>query len=792
MAWGSHMAAFAGGAIVAAHWPFTWLDSLPYGLLVLVIVLAGAIWQGWRQLAGGVAAFAIGAVYFSAAVFHANAGMLQSHCDGQSVTARLLLHEAKVVTTTRGDSQWRLLVSPEKDSLSRCFKINQPNIRLSWWQRGDATRSLRLRVGDSIDAEVKLRRPHSQLNPGGFDYVAWLWRQDIQATGYIKQIKQHRAADTPMAGPAASALGAARVQQQLDTVLADHPAKPVLKTLMLGDRSDVSPALWRQARETGIAHLLAISGLHLGLLVAAVMMLTLFISRRFPLQSGWSRFWLMLPAIAAATAYAALAGWPLSAQRALLMLMVAWVAFAWRWRVPVFTAWSLALGLVVLWQPLSVLDGGFYLSFAAVALLLWVASNLRSEEVLPKRSASSLWQWAVLAVNLQFYLFLGLLPLQLWLFGGFSLLSLPLNLLLVPLFALVVMPLLLLLGLLLALNVIAADYLLLVVAEGLEPLLLGLAKLHQLSAGSIWGWQVIGRPNAWLLCLLGLSVLLWLLPRALALRGLAALLLAVGVWQLYQPAADLAEPGRFRITSFDVGQGTALLVETQSHRMIYDTGPRWASGNSAMQMMVLPALGVLGVDLLDKVVISHDDNDHAGGLAPLITRFSSAELLGVESNPCQRGQEWHWDAVKFEVLSPLSGFNDSNNQSCVIRLSSQYGTALLTGDISASVERRLTKQTSLAADWLLVPHHGSKSSSHQSFINAVSADTAVITSGYKNRYRLPAPEVVARYQASEPSMRLYNTATDGAIRSVFGPGCGPCNQTEKQQRRWWQRLRESN
>lgn len=724
--------------------------------------------------------------------------MLANACDGQSQAARFTVVDAQPVPRAYGDVQWRLLVKPEDKSLNRCFKRSffegGPRIRLSWWQRAvDAQQQSELSQGDSIKALIKLRRPYSQLNPGGFDYVAWLWRQDIQATGYIKQLIERE----PQAGAAAQAMSeglaaASPLKRRLNIVLADHPARPVIKTLMLGDRSELSAALWRQARETGIAHLLAISGLHLGLLVAAITGLTFLLSKPVTLQSGWSRFWLLLPAVLAAFMYAAIAGWPLSAQRALLMLIVGWVALGLFWRVPLFFAWSAALALVLLWQPLSVLDGGFYLSFAAVGLLLWVGFEAQSRRH-NEQTTTRYWpRWIRLAVKTQWALLLGLLPLQLWLFGGFSLLSLPLNLLVVPLFGVLLMPALLLVAVLLLIGMPGAEAALLWLADGLALAMEGLAFLHQAVAGGPLGWQVLGRPSYVANLVLISGVIVLLLPSALGLRGLSIILLLLGGWLVSLPNPALNGPGRFQITAFDVGQGTALLIETQQHRLLYDTGPRWASGNSAMQAMVLPALGLMGVDTLDKIVISHDDNDHAGGLPSATDRYPGAALLGVPAQPCNAGQQWEWDGVQFTVLSPLVGLNNSNNQSCVIKVSSRYGAALLTGDIAQAIEKRLLQQHVLDVDWLLVPHHGSKTSSQQSFINAVSADTAVITSGYKNRYRLPAPEVLDRYRQSDASIRLLNTATEGAITSIFSPDCRPCNQTQKQQRRWWQRLDESH
>lgn len=766
------LAAFAAGAMVCAAWPQAWLAYWP-ALLILVLVSCLFI-SRLRPWLPVLLAAVLGALLFGSAVDRAQAKMLSAGCDGHVINLEFEIVGLPQHQINRGQPQWKLLAKPLNNPLSDCFKDTKALISLSFWApRYGKTVPLLFNGGDQISAQVKLRRPHSSLNPGGFDYVAWLWRQDIYATGYIKSISNH------LPGVPSNR---SVIKQKIDSALRGHGAHPLLLALLIGDRSSISHELWQQARETGVAHLLAISGLHLGLLVAAIFFLSSAFAGCLPRQRGWPSSVLLAPAVLAAVAYASLAGWPLSAQRALLMIVVAWLAFALNWRMPRFLAWSAALVLVLLWQPLAVLDGGFYLSFIAVAILLWAASARA-----PRHWHAKL----AMAFKLQLALLVGLLPLQWWFFGGFSLISLPVNLLVVPLFALLLMPALLCLGLMLLLGIPGAELLLVWMADLLGVLLEWLAQLHQLSQGSFLGWQIVGRPTAGQMSLLVAAVLMLFMPRALGLRGLGLIVLLLGIsvtpLSQYWGGGSLAHQGAFRITSFDAGQGTALLVETQKHRLIYDTGAKWGSGKSAMRSMILPSLATLGIRELDKIVISHDDNDHAGGLEHLLLEYPATVVSGTDPTPCHQGQQWLWDGVEFTVLSPAGGLNNSNNQSCVIRISSRYGSALLTGDISQTVERRLVASHTIDVDWLLVPHHGSKSSSHLSFINAVSADTAVITSGHNNRYGLPAADVLAKYQQQRPRLRLFNTADDGAVSSTFGPECRPCNQTERQNRRWWQR-----
>lgn len=768
------LAAFAFGAVACSLLPHQALWLMSYWPALLAILIVGFIADSrLRPCSVLLLATLLGALLFAAAVNRAELKMLAAECDGQFFELELSVQDMPERQLVRGQSQWRILSRLEGGDLSGCFGTKNPLIKLSYWASSSrAASAVLINQGDRIRAEVKLRRPHSNLNPGGFDYVAWLWRQDIQATGYIKTIN-----DIQSAAEQNQQSTRGRIKQNIDDVLDGHRAHPLLLALLIGDRSGISDDLWTQARETGIAHLLAISGLHLGLLLAAVLLLVGAFFRLVPRVNGWPPALVMAPAVFAAAAYAGIAGWPLSAQRALLMIVVAWLAFAMNWRLPRFLAWIVALVLVLLWQPLAVLDGGFYLSFIAVAILLWAA---------PEKPPNTWQAKLALALKLQLALLLGLLPLQWWFFGGFSLLSFPLNLLVVPLFALFLMPALLLLGLLLFMAVPGSEALLLLMADLLGNLMLGLEWLHQLSAGSVVGWHIVGRPSGFQMLLLVFAIGLVLLPRALGLRGLGLTGLLVSLMATQADRA-LMEAGSFRITSFDAGQGTALLVQTHQHQLIYDTGAKWGSGNSAMRSMVLPALSKLGLSDIDKVVISHDDNDHAGGLEHLLEQYPQADVLGADDAPCLKGRRWNWNGVEFELLSPAAGLNNSNNQSCVIRIRSPYGSALLTGDIGQSVERRLLANEDIDVDWLLVPHHGSKSSSLPYFIKAVSADTAVITSGHNNRYGLPAAEVLTRYEQQSPATRLFNTANDGAVSSTFGPECRPCNRTERQQRRWWQR-----
>lgn len=765
------------GAIAASAWP-TGKAAWAIGLLVcLAATTLFLVYKRRWHLVVYLLAALVGASVFVVTVKQQQRSMLAPGCDGKTFTGGLKITSLPVAK----GQQWQFIATTHKaenipegsSELARCFASTPAAIKLSWWQAANVAYTPK--QGDTLTATFKLRRPYSSLNPGGFDYVAWLWRQQVNATGYIKSLEEYRSS-------AKTSLRSG-LERRINDVLEGHVARPLVLALTVGQRSELSQDLWRAARHTGLSHLLAISGLHLGLIAAAFLFFTKLLSRQFPRERGWSLAWLLAPSMAAASVYAYLAGWPLSTQRAWVMLLVFWLATWVNWRMPRYLPWAVALALCLLLQPLNVLDGGFYLSFAAVAVLLWFTVG----------ASGASWRGRVAwALKLQTVLLLGLLPFQLQFFGGFSLLALPLNLLFIPPFALLVLPALLAVCAGLMLGIELANHGLLFIADILALCQNALLNIEEW-AGEYWfAWQLVGQPHwpqAMLLCV---ALLALALPKGLGVRAVGfviALAATVSVF-VSSPASDL-DDAEFRITSFDAGQGTALLIQTKNHNVMYDTAAAWRSGGSAMQTMVLPALANMGIKSLNLIIVSHDDNDHVGGLPALLAQYPGSQIIGLESAPCTVGFTKISAGVSFEVLSPSGGVNNHNDQSCVIKISSKFGTALLTGDISRQVEARLLEDNAaIAADWLLVPHHGSASSSSAAFINAVRPNTAVITSGHNNRYRLPAAKVVDRYQKLLPTLALFNTAEDGAVVSEFSAGCQPCNAAMSDDLRWWQRQQQ--
>lgn len=753
------------GGIAAANWPAAWPlgQTALISIVGVVVAVSAVLFKRNRfHAAQLLVVFCFGAALFSYVVIGYQSNTLKLECDGADFTAEFIITD---LVSNQG-AQERLVVMPTSGETLPCFGVETPQLRLSFWNSQKS--KYRLSQGDRLVATVKLRRPHSTNNLGGFDYVAWLWRQDILATGYVKQLHSVTA---PTAVPLRQQL-----KQKIESVLDQHPALGLVLALAIADRQTLTDEQWTAARETGLSHLLAISGLHLGLVAGLILLLARQLLRLATFEKGAPLAASLLPMIAGTAFYGSLAGWPLSTQRAWLMLLVFSTAALVNWRQPRYYAWATALLLCYLLQPLNVLDAGFYLSFGAVAILLWWVH----------RPATG-WLSSVKQVfGLQAVLLLGMLPLQLWFFGGFSLLALPLNLVVVPLFTFLLLPALLLSCLGLLFNVVGSEALLMLVADCLAWFDQGVRWAHGLGQGQWFGWQLLGQPSTAIMALLLVVMLLLAIPTSWRLKTLAVpLMAAVGLAVVLKPSG--LEEAEFTITAFDAGQGTAVLIQTRNHNLIYDTGAGWRSGGSAMRSMVLPALANLGVSNIDYIFVSHSDNDHAGGLPDLLKQYPHAEVVGGEASVCAQGLTLALDAVRFDVLWPASGPNKANDDSCVILVASQYGKALLTGDISKAVERKLVNANApLLADWLLVPHHGSKTSSSLRFINAVSPKVAVITSGHNNRYGLPASSVVENYQRANSPPELLNTATDGAIITTFSRACNGCTQTQTSTNRWWQ------
>lgn len=628
------------------------------------------------------------------------------------------------------------------------------------------------RAGQRWQLVARLRRPHALSNPHAFDYELWLLEQGIRATGVLRPLMPQRLSDS--AWPRIDGLRQ-DLREAIERRIADPGHAALLSALSLGDQAAIGRADWALYRDTGVAHLVAISGMHVTMLAWAAQALVFALWR----QCGRACLWLPAPVVACwagvalAFAYALFAGWGVPAQRTVWMLaglaLLRSAGLRWPWPLQLLAA----AALVTLIDPWAVAQAGFWLSFAAVALLM--AGG---------RAPPKGWRAHLLAgLRAQGVATLGLAPLTLLFFQQLSVVGLLANLVAIPLVSLVITPLALAGALLPELWQIASWC-----AGGLRWYLQGLQGLP----GAVW-WLPVAPPWAQALGLLGGALLVLPLPWRLRLLGP---LLALGMlW----PAPERPAAGRFELLAPDVGQGMALLVRTQQHALLFDAGPQWGPESDAGQRVLLPLLRALGERRLDLLMLSHRDSDHVGGAAALLSGLqvvalsSSLEaghalLRGRETIRCQAGQRWHWDGVSFEVLQPAASdyraSTKSNALSCVVRVVDAEGrSALLTGDIEAVQERALLERgEGLSSTLLLVPHHGSKTSSTAAFLAAVAPDMALVQTGYRNRFGHPALEVLARYQAQ--GVKVWNSADCGAWRWRSQDASPRCQRDSEQ--RYWQ------
>lgn len=614
------------------------------------------------------------------------------------------------------------------------------------------------KVGDAWQLQVRLKRPHALLNPGGLDYEYHLLRQGIRATGYIRQVQQRLPQQD-----AAAWIGRLRqtAYDQLDRRLEPSTTKALVLALALGETSQMTSEHWTILRQTGTSHLLAISGLQVGLVAG----LGFWLGRWLWSWLGLGLYW-PAPKVGAVSAvllavfYAALADFSVSTQRALIMLAVVMGAVLWQRHLQLSQHLRVAFWLVLGFDPLAIADSGFWLSFAAVGFILYTMSG--------RLGVAGHWWWRW-GGRVQWVLSVALIPLLLALFQSASLLSPLANALAVPWINLWLVPLILVVTVLLLGLPLAADsvingllWLASLSLEGLWQVLAGLGQWRY----ALWHQPV---PAQWvaLLAVLGI-VMLWL-PRGCVGRWLGA------IWVLplwFYPVAKPLEQEVW-LTVLDVGQGLAVLVQTQHHLLVYDTGARRDDFDLG-ERVVVPAVRATGVAQIDRLVLSHADNDHAGGALAVWTQLPVQQVWSgtppalppvFNAQPCQQGQQWQWDGVSFAVLHPSASdtWPKRNNYSCVLRITSPYGTVLLPGDIEQAVEQQLLQQKMpVAADVVVAPHHGSKTSSTPEFIAAMAPQAVIFSTGYRNQYHFPHPVVVSRYQ--QQGAQLWDTAKMGAIR----------------------------
>ena len=765
--------------------------SLALALPALVGVGLLAAWglrrrPGWRLV---VLAPSVAAVAFCVAEARASwrlSQALPAHLEGRD-----LLIEGRVQGLPRFMPEGVLFeVRVESSSLAGKPVQLPPAISLSWYRGFDgeslvAEPPMPVKAGDRWRWTVRLKRPHGLMNPHGFDLELWLFERGLGATGMV------RGEATWLGSSGEDRLDRWR-QQLRDGLLrraereADNPAEAnaagVLAALSVGDQSSIDKAGWELFRVTGVSHLMSVSGLHVTMWawVASVLVGQLW-SRSVsllrhcpaPVAARWGGLLLAL-------AYALLAGWGVPAQRTVWMLAVVTVMQGSGRLWPAHWVLLVAATVVVVLDPWALLQVGFWLSFVAVAMLILSGDGQAAVAVF------DIGAQVRAALRTQWMATLGLAPLTLLFFQQLSVVGFVANLFAIPWVTLVVTPLAMLSMVLPALQP---------AAEGAVGVLM--AMLQPLSLGP-WATWSAAAAAPWVALAGLLGGVLAIAPLPLGLRICGACLIV----PMLLSRADAPEWGEVRLVALDVGQGTAFSVQTQRHRLLYDTGPMYGRGaapSDAGSRVLLPWLRSQGQPPIDRLVLSHRDSDHTGGARTLLAQarvhssLSSLEdghsLLSQlpRHQRCEAGQHWVWDGVRFEVLHPSREDYERalkpNAVSCVIRVIDRHGPrVLLTGDIEAAQEAELVRRLghsqatdsspgTLHASILMLPHHGSQTSSSPAFLDAVRAQITLAQAAYRSRFGHPAATVVERVQLR--GALLYRSDACGAWQWPSSPAPTP-------------------
>lgn len=744
-----------------------WMPALPPSWLRWMLLLAGlAIWgAGARVWCGALLAGAGWASLHAGWVLQAQLPPALERSEAVIVGTVVSLPEAGPKRT-----RFRFRVD---DAAAQPAPLRGRLLQLAWYDDFGSTQPgprTEVHAGTRWQLRVRLRAPRGLANPGGFDAGRNALAQRIAATGLVvgkggRRLAMPTGIDAwreDMAGKIDSAVGAS--------------SSRYVRALAVGDTRALDDGDWQMLRATGLTHLIAISGFHVGMVAGCIALaaaglwwLLPWLGRCCPRSHAAA-----IAAVLGAAGYAAVAGFALPTVRTVLMVAVVALARLGRRHGSVAGSLALAALVVLAWDPLAMLMAGFWLSFAGVAWLVWC---------LPERM-----HWLRGFLSAQAVATVGLLPFTAALFDQASLAGPLANLIAIPWWSLVVVPLA-------------------VLGTGLEAVLPGAGTWPW--RASAWCFDLSWPPLSWL----GSSrFALWWLPEArsaavpLALAGAVWLLLPGGIpgkrlalllWlPLLWPARELPGHGEVELVLLDVGQGLSVLVRTRDHHLLYDAGPAVRDGFDAGERVVVPALHALGVGRLDAVVVSHADNDHAGGVGAVRAAMPVDDWRGPPGMPlpaagdnlaeCAAGRRWQWDGVWFEYLHPHAGFPYLGNESsCVLRIATRHGAALLTGDIGQVIEEALVRRQrpSLQAEVVVAPHHGSGGSSLPMFVAATRARLVLVSAGHGNRFGHPRPEVVERWRGA--GAEVLATPASGAVRVWLGERGLQVRERRSWRRRVW-------
>ncbi|MCK9200984.1 MAG: DNA internalization-related competence protein ComEC/Rec2 [Gallionella sp.] len=685
------------------------------------------------------------------------------------------------------------------------------------------------KAGERWRFTLRLKQPHGTANPGGFDFEAWMLERDLRAVGYV-----HPKGDNVRLSELADGFGyrierwRESVRDKFAATLGSAPYAGILSALAIGDQDNIPPQQWQVFTRTGVNHLMSISGLHITMLASLAFAIAYWLWRRSTRLTLWlpARKAAALAALLTAIGYALLAGFAVPAQRTVYMVAAVTAALWLNRNFSPSQILAIALLGVLIPDPWAVISAGFWLSFGAVALILYVTAH-RIEHLSWLREGDgeavghpSAYPLRVLKeyTAVQWAMTVGLTPLLLALFQQVSLVSPLANALAIPLVSLIVVPLVLLGA---ALPTEVPLWLAHIVMDGTMRFLEALSAMPQ----AVWMQHA---PPAWSIIAAVLGAMWLLLPRGFPARWLGVTMMLPMFLNAPEPPAD----GTLRLIVFDVGQGLAIAAQTRDHALLYDAGPDFSGEADSGNRILVPTLHALGIERLDGMMLSHDDMDHIGGAASVLqampvgwlssslpdghplhqlrplspnpsdgttsqsTKSASGQVAGYpvsvrgETKRCADGQGWEWDGVRFDVLHPdkapsVYDKKQDNELSCVLRIAIGDQRILLTGDIEKDGERRLLNEhgDELHTTLLVAPHHGSKSSSSPDFVAATLPDHVVFTAGYRNRFGHPRVEVLQRY--TDSGAQLLRSDKDGAILVEMDAHGLTLERYRQTHRRYW-------
>ena len=653
--------------------------------------------------------------------------------------------------------------------------LKQPFIlRLNW----NKTTQI-IQQGERFNLTVKFKPPNGLSNKGGFNYQVWLRQNKIVATGYVvksrdSQVIQNFSLEEPPSHRQ-------KLYSQSLKLLPKDDLSPLLTALSFGERSTIEPNIWVVLNKTNTQHLIAISGLHLGLIATGSFLLINFFIKILPLRlfisntssiyyfflSSNIKYLAVLLSCSLTFYYAYLAGFSLPTVRALLMLLLFWTFRGIGIKCSLVTWLFLTVLLVLISTPMSLISGSFWLSFYAVSLIL--LTSWRFKHTFVGKNKLSTWLKSLFWVQLSLSIFM--LPISMLFNFQLSFVSIFANLFAVPVMSFTSIPLSLLAVLIMPFS------------HSLSEVLYQLALF---SIEGVWFWLTLLAEQPWatvsvsfidiviislLLSVIGVISFLSLKKRS------AGFLVLISISFIAYLVITNKQDADWKVVVLDVGQGLSIVIEKNNKAILYDTGASYPSGFNMVEASVLPYLKFKGITVLDKVIISHSDNDHAGGLTVLQESIHITELIANDpelkgDSRCTQGDSFVWQGLTFSVLWPLDDIKyigDENDDSCVIKVSDGSSSIILTGDISKRIEKLLVADNLISpflkSDVIIAPHHGSKTSSSQPFIQAVSPQYVIYSTGFMNRWRMPSTIVQQRYM--DEKIQAFNTADAGMVEVKF-------------------------